>query len=700
MNGMVQNISFPDRIRRADIIEHFPEFDAEWYQNSFSDVGQSNLNPAQHFCGFGVKLARPISFNNETLVYASDALRTALNKQPVISFCIPVMNRPDDVRNTLAWNLEQNRGFSDEIEFVLVFMDEDADTHDWVRNTFHEELKSGYLRIIIAPALDGWHFGKAKNQHKAYATGEIFSSLDGDNFVTREEVQQLLDIEQEHGKHFVFHHFTGIWGDGSSGRISTSMTLYREIGYDELFMPRQFDEMDFIFTALARDPSLPLLRTETENNALSSVRSAEFVKLANLVNPVVQVPTVERRSPINPKTDSYVADDPSMALMQSFNQWMCFTKNSPSPQVKKTYQKRLLDARHKMTDGLSGEKLLSVLFSSHDIPAPDSLEIGSDDVCLFTCMKNDDLFLTQFYNKHKKLGVKHFFIIDDGSDTPIRTTLPYEDVHIFHPKVGTFSSSKGMWIDALVKAYLAPGQWALTLDADEILDLPDAYASLPELGRVLRDRNIDAMPALLLDLVPGADVDQQTLSEVSHENFYDIFNHYIFLNTPAEKPYVDYHMIRWGFGEYADLSWQLDTRYHAFGTFDSLRKIPLFQARSGRHVNQGFHTLHYTDGTPNPRDEIWDIPMAMTIRHYKLLKLFSKNARAQVLKNVVQSNDSQYHARTSQNIARIFGDGNEEASKTLMSLPKRPISDGFITNIDPRDFSNKSIKNINSMSQS
>lgn len=154
MNGMVQNISFPDRIRRADIIEHFPEFDAEWYQNSFSDVGQSNLNPAQHFCGFGVKLARPVSFNNETLVYASDALRTALNKQPVISFCIPVMNRPDDVRNTLAWNLEQNREFSDEIEFVLVFMDEDADTHDWVRNTFHEELKSGYLRIIIAPALE------------------------------------------------------------------------------------------------------------------------------------------------------------------------------------------------------------------------------------------------------------------------------------------------------------------------------------------------------------------------------------------------------------------------------------------------------------------------------------------------------------------------------------------------------------------
>ena len=683
----MKNSSVVDRIRRADIIQHYAEFDALWYESYFPDVRLSGLSPAQHFCAFGMAFGRPMRSRAEgTPTYSSDMLGAALLRRPKISFCIPIMNRPDDIRSTLAWNLEENCAFSEVIEFVLIFMDEDINTHDWVRRSFPNALKSGFLRMIVKPPLDSWHFGKAKNQHRQHATGQVFSSLDGDNFVTPEEVRQLLNIMNEQGDHFIFHHFTGTWGDGSSGRISTSMALYREIGYDELLMPRQFDEMDFIFSALASDPSLPLLRTEASNHALSSSRSLEFVEKARLTNPVIQVDTVERRSPLNPKSDSYVADDSSMEVMQTFNQWACFAKNSASYELKLEYLKRLVDARHKIVDCLTGEKLLQVLFFSDGFPDPQTLEIGPEDICLFSCMKNDDMFLMQFYERHKALGVAHFFIIDDCSDTSVRRVLPFKDVHVFRPKVGSFSTSKGMWIDALIKAYLKPGQWALTLDADEILDLPGSFESLIDLGRELRSRAIEAMPALLIDLVPGPEVHDENLAEIGEATFYDVFDHYIFMDRPPEAAYLKHHSIKWGFGAYSGLSWHLDTRYHAFGTFDALRKIPLFQARACRHVNQGFHTLHYTDETSVPKDEIWGTPMALTIRHYKLVKLFSEAARSQIMKSVVHAAESQYHSRTSQNIAKIFGDGSNDATKGLMTLPSRPMSDGFLKGIDPRLF--------------
>lgn len=663
-------------LRAIDIIENTVGFDAEWYAATYPDAGLLGLPPHRHYAYFGRLLDRGIQADFGDPMEDA-ALAAALLRKPRISYCTPIMNRPDDIRGTLAANLEANRPLADQVEFIVVFLDEDRETQGWVRENFPEDLASGYLRMVVETPLDSWHFGRAKNSHRFPARGEIYSSLDGDNFVTLEETRLLLDIHEAHPKGFVFHHFTGTWGDGSSGRISMPIHFYREIGYDESFLPRQYDEMDVLLTVMNAYPTVPLVRIKAENHGFASKRSREFFKEAGIDNPVIEVAAVANRLPLNPKTDGYVEEDASMQAMTTFNQGVCFMKNARTSAARHKYLQLAVQGRHQVVDTVPREKILGTLFHSTGYPPVGSLDIGADDVCIFACMKNDENFLQPFYDHYKVLGVKHFFIVDDGSQKPISELLPYEDVHVFQPKVGRFLTAKGLWIEGMMKGYLSEGQWALTVDADEFIDLPQGFSSFQELARSLRVRGQETMAGILLDMVPAPGVSIESLGE-SETRFLELFDHHVWVEEPAPATYKLHQSVQWAFGPYAELSWRLDTRFHAFGTFDSLRKIPLLQFRKGRHINQGFHTLHYNDGTPPPGHEIWDTDMILPIRHFKLLKLFSNEARSRMTAMVKTSVSSEYHTRTTENIQRIFGSDASTQIKTLLAQPSQPLSHGIL----------------------
>ncbi|MCA0922773.1 glycosyltransferase family 2 protein [Pseudooceanicola nanhaiensis] len=674
-------------LRAFDIILNSAGFDPAWYDGQYPDALRMGMSPQQHYEAFGYRLGRGLSAAQPRLE-PDTSLARALARTPVISYCTPIMNRPDDIRTTLAANLEENRPLQEQVEFVIAFMDEDTETHDWLRETFAEDIASGYLRMLLLPPLESWHFGKAKNMHRPYARGAVYSSLDGDNFVTLEETRQLLEVHEAHPEGFVFHHFTGSWGDGSSGRISMPIALYREFGYDESFMPRQYDEMDVLLTALCADPDLPFVRLRTDNHGFSSKRSVRFMEEAAVGNPILELDAPRHVAPANPKDEGYVQADRSMAAMTSFNQGLCFMKNARTPKMRTTYLELAIAGRHRVIDTVPREKILATLFHMQGVPDPATLEIGPEDVCIFACMKNDDLFLPDFYAHHKALGVAHFFIVDDGSDVPIGQTLPHDDVHVFRPKVGNFVTAKGLWMEGLMKAYLDEGQWALTLDADEFLDLPEGCETLPALGRLLAERGQDLQAALLVDLVPRPDVTPEELDRVETD-FLSIFDHHVYIDSPIAKTYAQAGSIKWAFGPYAQLSWHLDTRYHGFGTFDALRKIPLIRHQAGRHLNQGFHTLHYTDGRKEPGHEIWDTDLVITLRHFKLLKLFSTTARTRMAAQVASAQNSQYHARTTANIAKIFGDGGEDKLHQILALPSRPLADSVLRGLKPMEFRQK-----------
>ncbi|WP_422018760.1 glycosyltransferase family 2 protein [Roseibium sp.] len=645
------------------------------------------MSPAEHYAKFGYILGRGISPKISD-IFADDSCRYALTRKPTISYCIPIMNRGDDIRETLQFNLDNNRSIQHFIEFIVVFLDNDIKTHEWIRSTFAQDLFTGYLRCIVLPPLDSWHFGKAKNKHQSYAIGDIYSSLDGDNFVTSAETIQLLEVNDKYPEGFIFHHFTGNWGDGSSGRISIPMELYRNIGYDETFMPRQFDEMDVLLTSMVRNPTLPLVRIKGKNHGFSSKLCSTFLQAEQLPNKVFEIDDVDRKLPINPKEDNYVNIDKTMSAMTQFNQGLSFMRNTRHPEMREKYLRMAIDGRHKVIDALPREKILATIFQGDFFPSPESLGIKPGDVCAISCMKNDAIFLVEFYNHHKRKGIKHFFIIDDNSDVPIENILPYSDVHIYRPKVGNFLTSKGMWMEALMKAYVSEEEWVLTLDADEFFELPINFKSFGQLTKTLANAGRSYLPALLIDLVPGQLPEKTDWLQFQNE-FFQVMDHYVLIDEPVSDEYKRTSSVEWAFGEYAKLSWMLDTRYHAFGTFDSLRKIPLIQHLPGRHLNQGFHTLHHNDKTQDPHTDVWESDIVLTIRHYKLLKLFSGNLREQTAKlgePGVGSSSSQYHARTAANISRIFGGNVEEKIKSIMELPRHPIDDCFLQSLAPKKF--------------
>ncbi|TNC73478.1 glycosyltransferase family 2 protein [Rubellimicrobium roseum] len=602
---------------------------------------------------------------------------------PLLSYCIPVMDRGADLRATLGANLREQAGFGSLVEFIVVFFDRDVETQDWVRHRHRREIAKGRLRVAVSEALDSWHFAKAKNAFRPLVRGRIYSSLDADNFVTSAETQQVIDVHAVHGEHFVFHHFSGTWGDGTSGRISLPASLYREVGYNESLLPRQFDEIDLILSVLRKDPRAALICHSVERNLITlSDRTRAFVSREGLRNPFVHTPPVPRRAPLNPRGAEYVRQDAVLAAMTDFNQALSFLSNSSSTQARDRLVALAYGARQRLADLMTGEALVRTLFEEPEatlaLARPDPAE-----VCLFACVRNDWTFLPKFVEHYRRRGVARIFLVDDRSDPPLAGRLEEPGVHVVVPKAGTFLTAKGLWLEALMKTVLAPGQWALTVDADEFVDTPAGTTGFPTLAARAEAQGRSWIAGLLVDMLPGSAEDLLELDR-DPTAFDRVLTRCCHVPRASDADYLAHSSIRWGFGRQAQLSWTIDARFHAFGTFDSLRKIPLLRYRPGLHLNQGFHDLHFSDGTPPLGPHVWDEDPVLAIRHYKLEKLLTAAARDQLAHQVRATGALQYHWRTAANLQRILGEDAQQAER-LLGLPTLPYPDGVLRALDLRD---------------
>jgi hypothetical protein len=579
------------------------------------------------------------------------------------------MNRPDDIRLTLQHNLEENRGYQDSIEFIVLFLDEDTETHDWIRDAFAPDLASGYLRLIVASTLPFWHFGRAKNAFRGRILGDVYCSLDGDNFVTPNETQQILDVRETHGEHFILHHFSGKWGDGTSGRVSTPKSLYETIGYDDRFLPRQFDEMDLIFSTLVRRAKTKLVRYQTDDHVFSPNTCAAFAsQRPRLPEQTIILPPVARRAPLSPRSATYVNEDAVLQAMGAFNQAVCFWKNAVDSQ-RRHYIGDVFKARHAVIDAMPREMLLPTIISPigrNKLP-----EVKPGEIGVFASLRDDQVYLAKFHQHYRELGVKHFFLIDDGSTLPVSEVLPYEDVHVFRPEAGVYATGRGMWLEALMKYFLSPGMWAVTVDADEFLDLPPGHDSLASVAAQATEIGQEFVPAILVDMVPSAPAEE--LLGGDFDFAMEHFSDHACVVQPISGDYATQSSIRWGFADFSELSWALDARYHAFGTFDSLRKIPLLRYGPGLHLNQGFHDLEFTNGASLPARIIWSSPVVLPIRHYKMTKIISEALIAKTLAYAT-SERHEYHPIAAANISTIFGRGQRHAFDALLGLPRTHYS--------------------------
>jgi hypothetical protein len=138
-------------------------------------------------------------------------------------------------------------------------------------------------------------------------------------------------------------------------------------------------------------------------------------------------------------------------------------------------------------------------------------QIGSSDILCFTTLRNEALRLPFFLDHHRRLGVRHFLIVDNGSDDGSTDYLKSQhDVSFWRTDDSYKLSRFGMdWLTWLQMQYGA-GHWCLTADADEALIYPDwENCPLPDLTRWLADRKVQSFGAVMLDMYPKGPLSAQ-----------------------------------------------------------------------------------------------------------------------------------------------------------------------------------------------
>ena len=161
---------------------------------------------------------------------------------PGICFCVSIKNRLWQIRETLHSNLEA----IDQTPHIVAISDYSSD--DGLEEWLHETKLISHKNLIYRRfnVLDfEWSSPVAKNLAASIApNGFAIFNLDADNFITSSEVNSFLEALNQ-GK--VVHQFSGVWGDGSYGRIGMPHELFKSLsGYEERLLSMGYQDCDII----------------------------------------------------------------------------------------------------------------------------------------------------------------------------------------------------------------------------------------------------------------------------------------------------------------------------------------------------------------------------------------------------------------------------------------------------------------------
>lgn len=167
-------------------------------------------------------------------------------------------------------------------------------------------------------------------------------------------------------------------------------------------------------------------------------------------------------------------------------------------------------------------------------------QIARGDILCFATVRNESQRLPWFLDHHRRLGVRHFLVVDNASDDGTAEYLARQpDVSLWQTAASYRDSRFGMdWINALLARH-GHGHWCLTLDADELLIYPGwPDRSLPDLTGWLAAHGQDVFAAMMLDLYPKG-----PLSQASHQPGQDPVQALPWFDAQG---YSRDHQTRWG----------------------------------------------------------------------------------------------------------------------------------------------------------
>ncbi|MCC3356087.1 glycosyltransferase family 2 protein [Bacillus sp. REN16] len=99
-----------------------------------------------------------------------------------------------------------------------------------------------------------------------------------------------------------------------------------------------------------------------------------------------------------------------------------------------------------------------------------SIGVSNNSKVILVCVvKNDLLKIEKLIEHHRKLGVKHFAILDNGSnDGTLEWLAVQKDVDLFSVEDKYTTNRREAWINRLI-AYYGLNRWYLIVDSDELL---------------------------------------------------------------------------------------------------------------------------------------------------------------------------------------------------------------------------------------
>lgn len=135
--------------------------------------------------------------------------------------------------------------------------------------------------------------------------------------------------------------------------------------------------------------------------------------------------------------------------------------------------------------------------------------IRREDVLLFMTLRNEKVRLPYFLKYYRRLGVRHFLIVDNGSDDGSHEyLLEQPDVSLWVTRHSYKKAHFGVdWLNWLQRKY-GHGHWCLTVDADEFLVFP--FCDTRTIGALtdwLDAASVKSFGAMLVDMYPKGPVD-------------------------------------------------------------------------------------------------------------------------------------------------------------------------------------------------
>lgn len=133
-----------------------------------------------------------------------------------------------------------------------------------------------------------------------------------------------------------------------------------------------------------------------------------------------------------------------------------------------------------------------------------SAAIKSDDILIFSTLRNERVRLPWFLKYYRDLGVNHFLIVDNDSDDGSREYLAEQpDVSLWTTRASYKRSRFGVdWLNWLQWRH-GHGHWCLVVDPDEFFVYPFCDTRpLRALTDWLDASSIKSLSAMLLDMYP------------------------------------------------------------------------------------------------------------------------------------------------------------------------------------------------------